>query len=466
MGILERTVAFFGAGVAPPAAPRVAPQLGAGLLLPGEQPARHTERGFRTTPSEQLELLYLRMEPSFALRATIDEIRRMDESDGRVKRIHERTARAAAKGGLKIKIKPTSARVIALWGEFKRRVQLDNPMKLESDLRGLMMEGNVPVQWVLDTDRRHVVSGLRMPTETIKPRVLPSGVFENVAAAYEQWDWLGSQLQTTFALWQLTLGRLRPGNFDNWGSMGRPYLDASRTVWRQLVMTEKDLVVRRHTRAPQRLAHVLEGANQADLDAYEQKITNKQGLVTTDFFMNKKGGVTPVQGDANLDHIADVEHLLDTFFAGSPAPKGLFGYVGDLARDVLEDLKRDYYEELDSLQDTMAFVYQQGFRLDLLLHGINPDAEEFTVGYAERRTDTPNQLADLSLKYQALGVSPDLVWRSAGLDEKEVIQHGIDWAARTDPYPMPNLMARAAPAVKITPGNRPKGESATAISNA
>ncbi|MBZ4346045.1 hypothetical protein LAN15_23230, partial [Mycobacterium tuberculosis] len=34
-----------------------------------------------------------------------------------------------------------------------------------------------------------------------------------------------------------------------------------------------------------------------------------------DFFLNKKGSVTSVSGDANLDQIADVSYLLDTFFA-------------------------------------------------------------------------------------------------------------------------------------------------------
>uniref|UniRef100_UPI003F585844 hypothetical protein n=1 Tax=Vibrio cholerae TaxID=666 RepID=UPI003F585844 len=45
----------------------------------------------------------------------------------------------------------------------------------------------------------------------------------------------------TFPLWQLTVSRLDPDNFDDMGCMGRPYLDAARTIWQKLIMTEEDL---------------------------------------------------------------------------------------------------------------------------------------------------------------------------------------------------------------------------------
>lgn len=41
-------------------------------------------------------------------------------------------------------------------------------------------------------------------------------------------------------------------------------------------------------------------------------------------------------------------------------PKGLFGYTDGMARDILEDLKRTYYDEVDGLQDSMAGVLRGG----------------------------------------------------------------------------------------------------------
>lgn len=435
----------------------------------------NTEIGRRPTEANSVRYLYRQMMPDMELRATIMDIRRMDRIDSRVKKIHGRMTRTATKGGLCLEwTGKESKRIRKKWHDFERRIGLNRPTKLQSDGRGLVMEGNLAVQWVLD-DAGQVTAGLRMPSETIMPLVNKSGRIDSPTAAYAQYDLNSSGKIAVFPLWQLTLERLDPDSLDDQGAMGRPYMDASRTVWRQLRMTEEDLVIRRRQRAPLRFSHILEGANPKELEAYKATVEHSQGSgeILADFFSNKKGGVTALQGDANLDQIADVAHLLDTFFAGAPAPKGLFGYAGDLSRDVLEDLKRDYFDEIDALQDTQSWVYQQGFRLQLLLEGIDPDQEPFRVVFAERRTETPNQAADRALKYQALGVPASLCWETAGLDATVVQARIDDEQANTDPYPnnagatpmeTPPSPDAGRPAVSIVPGNAPKGESATTIS--
>lgn len=432
----------------------------------GAIPSTTTEVGRRTTPENAIKYLYRIMWVDPDLRAMILDIREMDRKDTRVKKIHARTARAAIKGGLRLTGKDVDERLRRLWKAFERRLQLERREKLESDMRGLMMEGNLPLQWVVGEDKR-VVAGVRMPTDTLLPNVLANGTFRDPKAAYAQYDLATGARVATFAQWQLTLVRLTPDNHDDLGSMGRPYLDAARTVWKKLTMTEEDLVIRRRERAPLRTAHVLEGANDQELEAYKARIEDEQREITTNYYLNRKGGVTAVQGDANLDQIADVVHLLDTFFAGSPAPKGLFGYTGDLNRDILEDLKRDFFDELDALQDTAAFAYQLGFELELLLRGINPDDYEFTVGFAERRTETPNQAADRALKLQAMGFSRRTVLETAGGDYETERARRETEAKETDPYPEGEAGMNpppGSPRVAVTPGNAPKGDSATTIS--
>uniref|UniRef100_UPI003F58730D hypothetical protein n=1 Tax=Vibrio cholerae TaxID=666 RepID=UPI003F58730D len=160
----------------------------------------------------------------------------------------------------------------------------------------------------------------------------------------------------------------------------------------------------------------------------------QSGEIATDFYGNKLS-VTAIGGDANLEQIADITLLIDAFFSGAPAPKGLFGYVDDLARDVLEDLKRDYYEEIDALQDALAYAYEDGFKLQLLLAGINPDSHQFQIQFAERMTDSKNQRADLALKYQALGMPRKLAWEAAGVDVQRAEAMREDEANSKDPYP-------------------------------
>jgi hypothetical protein len=433
--------------------------------LPNEPVARSSEIGRRPTPEDQLKYLYRIMFVDPDLRAAILDIREMDRLDGRVKKIHSRVARDVVKGGLILQQATENKTLAKLWEDFGRRCQLDRAEKLRSDARGLVMEGNFCSQRVLD-DQLNVVALVRMPSETILPNVNAAGQFKNVREAYWQFEPVTGTALAKFPLWQLFVARYDPDNFDDMGSLGRPFLDATRSTWQKLRMTEEDLVIRRRVRAPLRLAHTLEGATKEQIDDYKAQVEKDQGEITTDYYLNKKGGVTPIQGDANLDQVLDVVHLLDTFFAGSPLPKGMMGYTDGMARDILEDLKRDYYDEIDSIQDTLAYGYEHAFRLQLLLNGVNPDEEDFCIEFAERRTETPNQAADRGLKLQALGFPFGMVWEELGYDPAYVRQR-IEWERENfDPYPDPENIAPAGTAkVKITPGNARKGESGTAIAN-
>ena len=425
---------------------------------------RDSEQGRRATPENSLKYLYRLMWVDPEVRQAILDVREMDRLDGRVRRIHSRIARDTVKGGLVFTQTAPKRSLVAEWEAFARRLQLHRVEKLKSDARGLAMEGNLPLQWVVD-EQMNVVAAVRMPSETILPNVDADGRFKDVRDAYWQIDVMTGSKLVGFPLWQLFLCRFDPDSFDDVGAMGRPFLDASREVWRKLRMTEEDLVIRRRQRAPLRLSHVLEGASANDLEAYRAQTEATKGEITTDFYSNKKGAVTAVQGDATLGDIGDVVHLLDTFFAGSPLPKGLMGYTDGLARDILEDLKRDYYEEVDVFQDTLAFAYAEGFRLQLLLKGMVADPGEFDIGFAERRTETPNQIADRMLKWKALAMPNDVIDEEMGFNAEKMRARREEQAQRGDPYP--GAVGGIAPpgAVKITPGNAPKGESATSITN-
>lgn len=435
--------------------------------LPNETGGGTSEKGIRATPEASLDYLYRQMWVDPAVRQAILDIREMDRLDGRVKRIHSRVARDVVKGGL-VMTQPRESRTLRReWDAFQRRLQLDRVEKLKSDARGLVMEGNLPLQWVLD-ESLQVVAGVRMPSETMLPNVDGTGQFKDVREAYYQLDVMTGTRLAAFPLWQLFLCRFDPDNFDDLGALGRPFLDASRTPWRKLGMTEEDLVIRRRTRAPLRLAHVLEGATDDQIKDYRAEVERDQTEITTDYYMNRKGGVQAVQGDANLAEIGDVVHLLDTFFAGTPLPKGLMGYTDGMARDILEDLKRDYYEEIDVLQDTISYGYAQGFRLHLLLKGMVPDPSDYTVEFAERRTETPNQTTDRMLKWQALGLPRGMIHEEMGFNPQAVKERLKAEAEDADPYPGPAggiAPAGTVPRVSVTPGNAPKGESATSVTH-
>lgn len=424
------------------------------------------ERGVRVPGDVALQRLLKTMFVDHERRSLVNLVRQMDLQDGRVKRVHNRTARDTIRGGLVLQLseKSSSQTLKDEWARFASRLQLSSSEKLKSDARGFLMEGNLALQLVLDADAPQVLAAIRMPSDTLVPMVDLSGRFLDPANAWEQRDVTTGQVQARFAAWQMGMARLDPDNFDDMGSMGRPLLDACATTWRKLVATEEDLVIRRHFRAPLRMAHVLEGADETEIQRYRKRTEGEKGEIATDYYLNRRGGVQAVQGDATLGDIGDVVHLLDTFFAGSPAPKGLFGYVGDLSRDILEDLKRDYYDEVDGVQDCLAGVYAFGFRIHLLFRGIDPAPDEFTLRFAQRRTETANQVADLALKYMALGLPDDWILEEMAIDPDRIARMRKNEAARGDPYPDPTRANRGnATRVSVTPGNARKGESGTSV---
>jgi hypothetical protein len=431
-------------------------------------PPRHTsESGSRAKPEDALRHMYDSMWVDPTQVAAIHDIRNMDRCDGRVKKIHVRMARTATKGGLILKLQGTDRRISRLAEDFIRRNNLHRRSKLESDARAIAMEGNLPLQVALDATKQ-VAALIRMPTETIRPVVTQHGTFKDINKAYEQVDVLNGKVSASFALWQLIVERLTPDNFDDMGCMGRPYLDSSREVWKKLCMTETDLVIKRRHRAPARTAHVVEGATETELELYKQRIEGDQTRITSNYYMNKKGSVTAVQGDANLDQIADVNYLLDTFYAGGPAPKGLFGYVEGLNRDILEDLKQDYFDEIDAMQDIHANAYEQAFRFDLLLRGINPNNIEFNIAFKERKTETPNQAADRALKVSSLGASRQTSWEIAQLDPTLELVRRKEEQKSKEAYPEDDEgddLDKPKDRVTIIPGNAKKKESATSIKN-
>ncbi len=93
--------------------------------LPGERIVGGTEIGQRSTPEGAAQRLYRSMWVDPNLRMAILQIRNMDRLDGRVKKIHARTSRAAAKGGLILKASGQPKRLQREWDSFTRRLHLN-----------------------------------------------------------------------------------------------------------------------------------------------------------------------------------------------------------------------------------------------------------------------------------------------------------------------------------------------------
>ena len=177
----------------------------AAQMLPNESASKNadtSEKGRRPTPEDQLKYAYRLMWVDPDLRQAIIDVREMDRLDGRVKRIHNKIARDVIKGGLVMQQGIPNEALEREWDAFQRRLQLHRVEKLKSDARGLVTEGNLPIQWVLDKEF-NVVGAVRMPSETIMPNIDMDGCFKDVQKAYIQFDVMTGTELASFPLWQL-----------------------------------------------------------------------------------------------------------------------------------------------------------------------------------------------------------------------------------------------------------------------
>jgi hypothetical protein len=118
------------------------------------------------------------------------------------------------------------------------------------------------------------------------------------------------------------------------------------------------------------------------------------------------------------------------------------------------------------MQDTLAQAFDHGFRLDLLLQGINPDNFTYDLVFAERNSESLNQKADRALKLKALGASSTTVFEAAGLDPDKELKNRKHEMDSGDPYPSQDVDLDNPQNITVVEGNGRNGESQTAVSNA
>ncbi|HUU31630.1 MAG TPA: hypothetical protein VMY69_05985 [Phycisphaerae bacterium] len=403
------------------------------------------------------------------IRTKIDEIDALDESNGQVKQLHSKLAKFATRGGVSFVLRnDENERMTQIANDWIKRVHLDKRDIRKEHARRLLKHGNIVLQNVVSSSDR-IEALVVMPTQTMKPLVDDRGQFTNPAKAYVQMDPMGMTEVTSFAKWQISWGALdREAN----RLYGRPMIDAERKRAKQITMTDDDLVIRRRVRAALRYLHIVEGARPEEMDSY--RADNKDSLENpfnpvNDFFSNKAGAITAIQGDANLDQIADVQLLNKKFYAGCGVTAHQFGLIeDDLNRDVYEDTLGDLFEVIEDIQETCCDTWEESLRVEFLLAGINADAYDWDLKLEGRKVETPNQRMDRGIKAQTMGIPLKYIVTEILNWPWEKIKTMIDEeAAEMDPYG-----ARiddelnddqGKPPLKIVEGNQRGKQSATYV---
>lgn len=141
-----------------------------------------------------------------------------------------------------------------------------------------------------------------------------------------------------------------------------------------------------------------------------------------DIFWPKREGsessVTNIAGQSNVADIVDVDHFINQFFGAMRAPKGYFGFEGDIeAKATLSAQDMKWGRACNSLQQAVKNGFFRLCQIQLALKGIDPYSE-FSVEMV-----VPSVLEDLS-RLEAYQILIDVAERMMSLGESMELDVG------------------------------------------
>jgi len=360
----------------------------------------------KPAPAEQLTPLEVRMNPALVnfgtqldRRAKVFDCRQMLEDDPRAKQSIATLARDIAKGGFSIQVTGgRSAQAQAAADAMLAR--LDITTRLDDWARLTLRDGDTFLE-VGAAANGEIVEVTRKPSLEMYRASDQYDRFPDPAQAFYWSEAVPFNDRPPagavwFPEWMVVHARW---DRDEGSRYGTPLFASARKSYKRMTQGELDIAIRRKSRSGLRYVHSLEDASIADLEAY--KAANKPALddpfaAVADIFMNKRGGIQAIQGDAHLSEIEDVLHHVDTFGMASPVPLELIGYGRNLNRDVLEQKKEQYTETLASVRAwaVAEFIKPLIIRQWLLL-GIWPDGLTLDVQWKTKKEPTPAELQQL-----------------------------------------------------------------------
>jgi hypothetical protein len=366
-------------------------------------------------------------------RSIVTESRKMYDEDPRVEGAIEAIARDCTTGGYQVVVSGGSQQADAqqVADDLLKRVKLND--RLYDWLRLTLRDGDTFLESGVDRDRL-IQSITRKPTLQMNRNSNQADRFDDPKRAY----WLADKMwvQTPgpdtlwFADWQITHARWA---HDEGSKYGCPLFKSARRPYHRVREGENDMAIRRKTRAGMKYFHFLEDASAEDIDNYRRR--NQAALsdplaAIADFFSNKKGVVTTIQGDGNIGQIDDIKHHLETLATGSPYPLALLGYGADINRDILEQKLEQYDEAKQAISKWLIDqILRPVIELQWLLQGVFPGNLEYEIVWNQKKKLTAKVVkdaADAGNALKLLGIPMEIIVRLLeqlipGIDAEEVM---------------------------------------------
>ncbi len=351
--------------------------------------------------------------------AVIRKCREMYSNDPRAQKMVRTLAMDMVRGGFSVQTNDQQALDEAV--ALQQRLNMD--MTLGDWTKLTIVDGDTFLELGIDAEM-NITDVTRKPTLEMHRNTDDKDRFvDPVHAFWWSDEILGSQGTPTiedksviwFAQWQILHARW---NHDMNRRYGSPMMASGSSHFKKVQEGELDVAIRRKTRSGLKYVHVIEGGDDADIEAYKEQ--NQDALdnpfaAVADFFTNKPGSLSVVQGDGNLGELGDVEHMIETWMMSGDIPMELLGYGSNLNRDVLGEKKDEYDEVLDQLREWVSNQFIKPLlELQWLLKGLYPKGIKYSIEWREKENVTPAMIrdaADAATRLAALGVSQMVIAR-------------------------------------------------------
>lgn len=343
----------------------------------------------------------------------VKQCRLMYKTDPRVEKMLTTLGRDTLGNGFVIKV-TNNAKAQSEADALQTRLRLNQ--KLERYVRLTPRDGDSFLQ-VTVAQSMDIISFTRKPTLNVHRNSNKADEFDDPQRAFWMADNLYAGMDPPkdavwFANWEMIHARWQ---WDEENRYGTPMMGSSTGAFKKVTEGEIDVSVRRKTRAGMRYHHVVEGSA-ADVESYKE--TNKAAFANplsaqADFFSNKPGGITAIEGDARLSEIEDIKHHIATMFTGGDVPMELIAYGEGLNRDILGEKKAEYGEILRQVREWVSDeIIKPLFERQWLLKGILPEGLKYSIEWRRASTLTAQDIQAITsaaVQMRLLGVAEEVI---------------------------------------------------------
>lgn len=364
---------------------------------------------------------------------------KMAKTDPRIARMLKKLSADSVVGGFTVNVEGASND-----GEKEQaqerinKIQKDCEIlrKTEGWVKALLREGDLFWELVVDDKIKEITRLKKLATSITFNNMNAEGNFPEDKSAYYQEHPLTRQEIRTFEEWQVVQ---LSWEYEDGQPYGSPIFAPARLSWERLDSGEKNVVVRRVTRAGKDRLHKIGTADKPAswTEVEEYKRRNRDTFENPldpiqDYFSNGLVDIEDLQGDTQLGEMDDILHFETLLFMVAGIPSALIGRDKDVNRDVLEEQEEDYYRVIENVNETFEYGLRKVFDFGLLLAGINNEAITYSFNWGAKDRDDIDAKIDRAEKLQKLGFSFETVFNTCDLDkvmfedEMERIQKQVD----------------------------------------